>query len=168
MGASGKLLAVSKSEPDESGADGAATCDGAGAWAGKLAASLEGGSECDPDVSGSWGTAQHAENEAEYLSTFTHCSLRNRKLMHMRGQTGTLWYHAARALVPVCRNARASGRVAPEKQQERHGEQAHQGTRRCRRHFTGCAWASSRTYGHRLQRASASSRNAFSSAAGAW
>jgi hypothetical protein len=39
----------------------------------------------------------------------------------------------------VHRDNRASMRVAPQKQQERHGQQAHQGTRRCRRHISGCA-----------------------------
>lgn len=44
-----------------------------------------------------------------------------------------------RAVMPVRGDTRASERVAPQKQQERRGKQAHQGTRRCRRHVTGCA-----------------------------
>jgi len=35
-----------------------------------------------------------------------------------------------RAVTPVRRDTRTSVRVAPQKQQERHGKQAHQGTRR--------------------------------------
>jgi hypothetical protein len=42
-------------------------------------------------------------------------------------------------VMPVRADTRASERVAPQKQQERRGKQAHQGTRRCRRHVTGCA-----------------------------
>jgi hypothetical protein len=38
---------------------------------------------------------------------------------------------SARALMPRRRHARASDRVAPQKQQERDGKEAHQGTRRC-------------------------------------
>ncbi len=44
-----------------------------------------------------------------------------------------------RAVTPVHRDTRASDRVARQKQQERHGKQAHQDTRRCRRHVCGCA-----------------------------
>jgi hypothetical protein len=47
-----------------------------------------------------------------------------------------------RAVTPVHRDTRASDRVARQKQQERHGKQAHQDTRRCRRHVCGCALTS--------------------------
>jgi hypothetical protein len=47
-----------------------------------------------------------------------------------------LWVRAA---MPVRRAARASDRVAREKQQERHGKQAHQDTGSCRRHVRRCA-----------------------------
>ena len=45
-----------------------------------------------------------------------------------------------RAVTPVHRDTRTSVRVAPQKQQERHGKQAHQGTRRRSRHVSGCAF----------------------------
>jgi hypothetical protein len=48
-----------------------------------------------------------------------------------------------RAVTPVRRDTRASDRVARQEQQERHGEQAHQDTRRCRRHVCGCALTNS-------------------------
>ena len=44
-----------------------------------------------------------------------------------------------RAALPVRGDPRASESIAPQKQQERCGKQAHQDTRRCRRHITGCA-----------------------------
>ena len=44
-----------------------------------------------------------------------------------------------RAVMPVRRDMRASIRGAPQKQQERRGKQAHQGTRRCHRHVSGYA-----------------------------
>jgi hypothetical protein len=44
-----------------------------------------------------------------------------------------------RAVMAVHRDTRASVRVASQKQQERRGKQAHQGTRKCRRHVSG--WA---------------------------
>ena len=44
-----------------------------------------------------------------------------------------------RAVTAVHRDNRVSVRVARQKQQERQGEQAHQGTSGCRRHFSGCA-----------------------------
>lgn len=39
--------------------------------------------------------------------------------------------------MPVHGDTRACVRVAPEKQQQRRGKQAHQGTRRSRRHVSG-------------------------------
>jgi hypothetical protein len=41
--------------------------------------------------------------------------------------------------MPVRRDMRASVRGAPQKQQERRGKQAHQGTKRRHRHVSGCA-----------------------------
>ena len=58
---------------------------------------------------------------------------RQQRTMVRRRDTGV------RAVMPVRGDTRASERVAPQKQQERRGKQAHQGPRRCRRHVTGCA-----------------------------
>ena len=44
-----------------------------------------------------------------------------------------------RAVMPVRRDMRASVRAAPQKQQERRGKQAHQGTKRCHLHVSGYA-----------------------------
>jgi len=57
---------------------------------------------------------------------------RQQRTMVRRGDT------SVRAVMAVHRDTRASVRVAPQNQQERRGEQANQGTRRCHRNVSGC------------------------------
>ena len=62
--------------------------------------------------------------------------LRRRGQQRTRVRGRDTW---VRAVMPVRRDMRASVRGAPQKQQERRGKRAHQGTKRCHRHISGCA-----------------------------